>query len=104
MVHHVVDHPGERVGVASLDAHRCAVRIEALHQVVRDAVALVLLTQQDVAGELGALRVVGEHVAEKAAGALGVAPSLLEQVHQHGVHRDWPAEEPHAVARSPWIE
>ena len=51
--------------------------LEAVDDVVGDAVALVL-AEDEVAREVGALGVVGEQVAQQQRGALDVAPALLE--------------------------
>ena len=54
---------------------------EPVDDVVGDPVAL-LLADQDVAGQLGVLGVLGQEVAEQEAVALDVAPRLLEQLQQ----------------------
>ena len=51
--------------------------VEAMDDVVGDAVAL-LLAEQQVAGELGALGAVGQQVAQQQRRALDVAARLLE--------------------------
>src|SRR6185312_12790800 len=60
--------------------------VEPVDDVVRDPVAL-LLTEQQVAGQVGPLRVLGEEVAQQQGGLLHVAAGLLEQVEDPGVSR-----------------
>ncbi len=54
---------------------------EPVQDVVDDPVAL-LLAEQDVAGEPGLLRIVGEQVAQQQRRALDVAAGLLEEREQ----------------------
>ena len=58
--------------------------VEAVDDVVRDAVAL-LLAEHQVARQLGVLRIVGDQVAQQQGGALDVAAGLLKQVEHPGV-------------------
>jgi hypothetical protein len=66
--------------------------IQAVDDVVGDAVAL-LLAEQQVAGQVGALGVLGEQVAQQQRRALDVAPGLLDEVEDAGVGR---AEQAHS--------
>ena len=67
--------------------------LEAVDDVVGDAVALVL-AQDEVAREVGALGVVDEQVAQQQRGALDVATALLEQHEDLVVRADAAQREP----------
>src|SRR2546422_81517 len=70
--------------------------VEPVDDVVGDPIAL-LLAEEQVAGELGALGEVGEHVAQQQARPLHVAARLLEKLEEDLV--DSAFEERHRVAQ-----
>ena len=93
VVDHVVERGGELVDVLAVDRGDEGL-VEALDDVVRDPVA-VLLADQDVASELAALREVAQHLLEQPGGAQDVAARLLEQVEEPTVARGDDAGQAH---------
>jgi len=85
VVDDVVERARERVDVGGVD-RRAPVALfgQPVQDVVGDAIAL-LLGQQEVAGQAGALRILREHVAQQQRRPLHVAPGLLEELEQHRV-------------------
>ena len=81
----VVQRGGEVEDVLALD-RRHERRVEALDDVVRDPVAL-LLADHDLAGELAVVGPAVEHALEDVAGLDDVAPGLLEQVKELALPR-----------------
>ena len=93
VVDDVVERGGQLVDVLAVDRGDERL-VEALDDVVRDPVA-VLLADQDVARELVALGEVAQHLLEQAGGAQDVAAGLLEQVEELAVARGEDAGEAH---------
>ena len=80
----VVERRGELVHVARLEGRPAAPRslaVEAVDDVVGDAIAL-LLAQEQVARQRRPLREVRQHLAQQQAGPLDVASGLLEQLEE----------------------
>ena len=96
----VVEGGGQLVAVDGVHRGALAVAaLEAVDDVVRDAVALVLAEDQ-LAREVGALGVVDEEVSQQERRALDVAPALLEE-HEYLVVRPGTAYESHQRNPSP---
>src|SRR3954462_452637 len=83
VIDHVVERRGERVDVLAVDRGDEHL-VEAADDVVGDPVAL-LLADQDVAGEVGVVGEVAQHLIEQVGGALDVSGGLLEQVEELAV-------------------
>src|SRR3954454_20610983 len=92
VVDDVVERGGEVEDVLALD-RRDERLVEALDDVVRDPVAL-LLADHDVARQLAVVRPPVEHVLEDLAGLDDVAASLLEQVEELALARREESGEP----------
>jgi hypothetical protein len=80
VVDDVVERRGELEDVLAVD-RRHERLVEAVDDVVRDAIAL-LLAEQDVARQFLRLREVAQHLVEQVGGAQDVAAGLLEQVEE----------------------
>ena len=65
--------------MGSIGARPAVAALETVDDVVGDAVALVL-AEDELAREVGALGVVDEQVAQQERGPLDVAPALLEEL------------------------
>ena len=83
VVDDVVERGGELEDVLAVD-RRDERLVQAVDDVVRDAVAL-LLAQQDLARQLLRLRVVAQHPVEQIGGAQDVGAGLLEEVEELAV-------------------
>ena len=83
VVDDVVERRGELVDVLAVDRGDERL-VEALDDVVRDPVAL-LLADQDVARELAVLGELAQHLVEQLRGAQDVAAGLLEEVEELAV-------------------
>ena len=95
VVDDVVDRRGERVAVAQVHGPAAAAAaVEAVDDVVGDAVSL-LLAEQDLPGEAGPLRVVRDQLAQQPGGAGGVSTRLLVEREQLVVHPS--AKEAHST-------
>ena len=94
----VVEGGGQLVAVDGIHRGAAAVAaLEAVDDVVRDAVALVL-REDELAREVGALGVMNQQVAQQQRGSLDVAPALLEEhenlVVRAGTAHERPSQEP----------
>ena len=99
VVDDVVERARQLVDVGGPERRPAAPRalpVEAVDDVVGDPVAL-LLAQQQIARERRTLGEIGEHVAQQQAGALDVAPRLLEQLEETVI--DPASEQGHRVPR-----